>query len=59
MSPSVRYGYLFPACDWKTERRRSEVCKERADKKFLISQEETLKIRYICLEQCTPKMIFI
>ena len=33
----------FPVCDWKTERQKSEVCKERAGK-ILISHEETLRI---------------
>ena len=41
MGLSARSGYLFPACDWKTERRRSEVCKEQAGKGYLILHEET------------------
>ena len=30
MAPSARSRYLYTAPDWKTERRRSEVCKEGA-----------------------------
>ena len=34
MVPSARSGYLCTAPDWKTERRRSEVCKEGAVQRY-------------------------
>ena len=34
MGPSARSGYLCTAPDWKTERRRSEVCKEGAVQRY-------------------------
>ena len=46
MGLSARYGYLFPAYDWKTGRRRSEVCKEREGKDSL-SRTRRLEELYI------------
>ena len=34
MGPSARSGYPCTALDWKTERRRSEFCKESAVQRY-------------------------
>ena len=69
MTQSARKGYLFPACDWKTERRRNEVCRLQGMSKehmsylargslknyiFFISKMLTFNV----LEQSTETMIF-
>ena len=43
MGPSARSGYLCTALDWKTERRRSEVCKESAVQKYPYLERGDLK----------------
>ena len=40
IGPSARSGYLCTAPGWKTERRRSEVCKKVQCKDIVISHSE-------------------